>query len=186
MNTIQKLSTQDLYLNKVNQLKKRELNYVTIVPDENLLHLEQFRSILKKCFRDISKLYYYKNPYNYHKCKNYIKYISLIEMNPSITKDKKLLSNNTFFISRESIKQRNFVVNELGYHSHIFFNPNIMNRCISNTNFKSIIIDIFKRYNIKVDVKFYTKDDFYDLSTFIEYHTKQLENLDVNFLVFNF
>lgn len=185
MNSTQTLSTKDLYIQKMNKLKKSQLNYVTIVPDNSIKSLEQFRYIIKKCFRDISKTYYQKSENENYSSKNYINYVSVIELNKSITQNKKLLNDSTFFIRKLFNKSDEFQMSETGYHTHIFFESFLKDSRVNPKKLKSIIRNEFKKNHINVDMKTYIEKDLYDVNTFIMYHTKQLKQLDNNFVVSN-
>lgn len=167
----------------MNKLKMKEVHYITIVPDNNLKSFNQFKSIIKKCFRDISKLNYIKSHKEHYNSKNYLKYVSVIEINSSITKNKKLLNDRTFFTRRPRNISDDFIMNEMRYHTHIFYQPFVMNKRVSSKVLKCLVEREFSKHNIEVNI--HLENEFYDLNTFVKYHTKQLNQLDNNFIISN-
>jgi hypothetical protein len=172
------------YRSKVNKVINNDPFYITINPDYGLNSLEQFRYLIKLCFRNISKFY------NQTSSKNYLKYVSIIEVNKSITTEKKLTSNK-FFIERKNrnkklsknLNERMNEVREMGYHTHIFLNSSLKNWIIDEVVIKRIINKVFNENLISID--YYFSKSFYNKERFIDYHLKQLDKLDDNFVLSN-
>ena len=172
------------YRSKVNKLINNDPFYITIRPDYGLYSLEQFRYLIKLCFRKISKYY------NQTSSKNYLKYVSIIEVNKSISNEKKLTSNK-FFIERtnrkkelpEYLNERMKEVREIGYHTHIFLNSSLTNWIIDEVVIEKIINDVFNEHLVSID--YYFRKTFYNKERFIDYHVKQIDILSDEFILSN-
>jgi hypothetical protein len=184
------MNTVNYYINKVNKLSNIENSlYVSINPLNGLKSLEEFKYLIKKCIREISK------KYNKTSSSNYLKYVSVIEINKSITQDKKL-SEGEFFTSRKvSRKKKELVkpltkkekklseVREMGFHTHIFLSNSIEFWEVDSTVLKECFTETFKKSGIKID--YYFTNTFNDVQGFISYHSKQLDKLDKSFIITN-
>lgn len=184
------MNTETYYRNKIKQLTMFESPlYVSITPVNGLKSLEEFKFLIKKCFREISK------KYNKTSSSNYLKYVSLIEINKSITTDKKL-NEDEFFVSKKQrsknkedckpltkteLKIKN--VREMGFHTHIFLKNSVEFWKIDTTLLKQCFTETFNNSGIEID--YYFSNTYNDFQGFITYHTKQLDKLDKSFILSN-
>jgi hypothetical protein len=184
------MNTETYYRNKIKQLTIYEKPlYVSITPLNGLKSLEEFKFLIKKSFREISK------KYNKTSSSNYLKYVSVIEINKSITTDKKL-SEEEFFISKKErrrkkedckpltkmeVRLKN--VREMGFHTHIFLKNSVEFWIIDTTLLKQCFTETFNNSGIEID--YYFSNTFNDFQGFITYHTKQLDKLDKSFILTN-
>lgn len=153
------MSLELLYKEKVNKILSSELKYyICINPLENMKSFEQFRFLIKKCFRDISKTY------KVEQSKNYMKYVSVIEIDKSITKGKKDIKG-------------------LGLHTHIFLDLKSLTTTYNPSIFRGIIKDVFRKEKIEID--YYEQSEIHTPERFINYHTKQFDYLDESFIITN-
>jgi len=154
------MTTKDNFNSLFNEfIRQDNLNYITIKPIDYTKSFEQFKFLLKKVFRDISK----NN--NLIKSYDYIKFLGVVEVSGCITKNKKQIF-------------------DLGLHSHIFYNPVIdLFNTVEVNEFRDLIIHTFLKYGIIVNV--YCTDKFYNIQRFGSYHTKQMEVLNDEFIITN-
>jgi hypothetical protein len=153
------VSLELLYKEKVNKILSSELKYyICINPVGNVKSFGQFRFLIKKCFRDISKTYKVEHS------KNYMKYVSVIEVDKSITKGKKDITG-------------------LGLHTHIFLDLKSGTTTFNPTILKGVITNVFRKGNIEID--YYEQSEIHSPERFVNYHTKQFEYLDENFILSN-
>jgi hypothetical protein len=111
-------------------------------------------------------------------------------VNKSISSEKNLTSNK-FFIERinrkkklpENLNERMYEVREMGYHTHIFLNSSLKNWIIDEVVIKKIINDTFNQHHISID--YYFSKTFYNKERFVDYHVKQIEKLDNDFVLSN-
>jgi hypothetical protein len=156
---IKPLKLELLYKKKVNEILSSDFKYyICINPIGELKSFEHFRFLIKKCFRDISKFYRIKQS------KEYLKYVSVIEVDKSITK------------GQTDIKG-------LGLHTHIFLDRKSGTTIFCPSVFRKIIRDVFRKENIEID--YYEQSEILTPERFVNYHTKQFGYLDENFLVSN-
>jgi hypothetical protein len=184
------MKTKYYYREKVNKLNSFDKPiYVSVNPLSGLKSLEEFKFLIKKCIREISK------KYNKTSSSQYLKYVSVIEINKSITSDKKL-SEGEFFTSRIEKKKKKLLtrpltpkeirinqVKEMGFHTHIFLNKSVEFWEIDSGVLKKCIVDTFSQSGIQID--YFFSDTFNDLEGFIDYHSKQLDQLDKSFILTN-
>lgn len=184
------MNTETYYRNKIKQLTNFENPlYVSITPVNGLKSLEEFKFLIKKCFREISKKYNKTSSYNY------LKYVSVIEINKSITTDKKLSEGEFFTSKKERIKKKEeskplskkelklMNVREMGFHTHIFLKDNVEFWKIESTVLKQCFTETFNNSGIEID--YYFSNTYNDFQGFISYHTKQLDKLDKSFIITN-
>lgn len=184
------MNTETYYRNKIKQLTMFETPlYVSITPVNGLKSLEEFKFLIKKCFREISK------KYNKTSSSNYLKYVSVIEINKSITTDKKLSENEFFISKKESIKKKQDCkpltkielrlksVREMGFHTHIFLKNSVEFWEIDSILLKQCFTETFNNSGIEID--YYFSNTYNDFQGFITYHTKQLDKLDKSFILTN-
>lgn len=181
------MTIKQTYLKEVKKLIKDPYIYICIKPIKGLKSLNQFRFLIKKMFREVSKLY---GVYESHL---QLKYVSVIEINKCIIQGDELY-NGKFSKSKKSIIRNGIVsthyldvtdnIDELGFHTHIFLQKSYNSTDISYTLLKQYITRCFKKVNI--DINYYEKkDDVYSMDNFINYHTKQLHYLNSDFLIYN-
>jgi hypothetical protein len=148
-----------LYKRKVNEILSSDFKYyICINPIGELKSFEHFRFLIKKCFRGISKFYRIKQS------KEYFKYVSVIEVDKSITK------------GQTDIKG-------LGLHTHIFLDRKSGTTIFCPSVLRRITKDVFRKENIEID--YYEQSEIRSPERFVNYHTKQFGYLDENFLVSN-
>jgi hypothetical protein len=181
------MTIKDTYLKEVNNLIKEPYIYVCIKPIRGLKSLNQFRFLIKKMFRDVSKIYGVYEPHLQ------LKYVSVIEMNKSIIQGDELFmgkfSKSIKFYSRTGNVSTHYLdivdnIDELGFHTHIFLQKRCNNTEISNTLLKQHITNCFNK--VGIEVNYYNKvDEVYSINNFINYHTKQLHYLNSDFVIYN-
>lgn len=184
------MKTKNYYKEKVIKLNSFDKPiYVSVNPLNGLKSLEEFKFLIKKCIREVSK------KYNKTSSFHYLKYVSVIEINKSITTDKKL-SEGEFFTSRKEKKSKKLLnkpltqkelrinqVREMGFHTHIFLNRSVEFWEIDSSLLKKCFLETFSQSGINID--YFFLDTFNDLQGFIDYHSKQLDQLDKSFILTN-
>lgn len=176
------MKLNNIYKKKVGVVCKKQHSYISITPMSGLKSLEQFRFLIKKCFREISK------KHNINHSKDYVKYVSVIEVNESITKGFELLNKKFPVIVKNNDNQVvlievNDPLREMGYHTHIFFETDINEKNITEKEFLTIVKRIFLENGIEVN--HYYKEIDISSPRFVNYHTKQLTYLDETFIISN-
>jgi hypothetical protein len=180
------MTTKNLYENTVNQITKENFHYIAITPTEGLKSLEEFRFLIKKSMRDFSKKLGVK------KSKNYLDYLSVIEVNPTITKGEKLFNDKFPKMKFESMPwgeswvsyEPDSVMDEMGYHTHIFVSLPTDGVLYSNS-LRSVWTNTFNKSEITINWFEKASNEIKTLPKFINYHMKQLDQLDGTFLVSN-
>ena len=180
------MTTKNLYQNTVTKITKRKFHYISVTPTEGLKSLKEFKFLIKKSMRDFSKVIGIK------KSKNYLDYLSVIEINSTITKGEKLFNDKFPKMKFESMPwgeswmpyEPNSVMDEMGYHTHIFVSLPTDGVLYSNS-LRSVWTDTFNESGITINWFESSSTQIQTLPKFIHYHTKQLDQLDDSFLLTN-
>ena len=181
------MTIKETYLREVNNLIKDPYIYVCIKPISGMKSLNQFRFLIKKMFREVSKLYGVYEPHLH------LKYVSVIEINKSIILGDDLFmgkfSKTSKSINRNGSVSTNYFdvtdnIDELGFHTHIFLQKRFHNNEISHTLLKQYISNCFNKVGIEINY-YEKKDEVYSMNNFIHYHTKQLHYLNSDFVIYN-
>ncbi len=181
------MTLKETYLKEVKNLIKDPYIYVCIKPISGMKSLNQFRFLIKKMFREVSKLYGIYEPHRH------LKYVSIIEINKSIILGDDLymgkFSKTSKSVQRNGNVTTNYLdvtdnIDELGFHTHIFLQKSFNNTEISHNLLKQYISNCFHKMGININ--YYEKrDEVYSIDNFINYHTKQLHYLNSEFLIYN-
>lgn len=172
------------YKKKVNKIiTSNNYHYVCIHPTDGLKSFEQFKFLIKKCMRDLSKYY------NQYSSSNHLKYVSVVEVNKSITKHYNLREGKFPITEEKNGQIVRFLevkndIDEMGYHTHIFFEKNLKNWEIESKTIQKIITNTFTQSGITID---YQDKEVIDRTphSFVNYHTKQFHFLNEEFIVSN-
>lgn len=176
--------TQDIYLQTVKQITQQPFHYLSINPTNGLRSLEQFRFLIKKSMRDYSK------SIGIHCSHQYLKYVSVIEVNPSITQGTDLFKGkfpkkkkiHTPCGVTEVLFEPLNIMDEMGYHTHLFLTTNQQTHI---PDLRRTWTTTFHKQGIQLNWYDTPSGDIQSLNRFVQYHTKQIKGLDKGFLVTN-
>ena len=177
-----KQTIENTYLHRVNQITKEPFHYLSINPIGGLKSLNQFRFLIKKSMRDYSK------SIGLNLSHQHLPYISVIEVNPTITQGYPLLNGrfpkkrkvNTPCGVTEVLFDPQNSIDEMGYHTHLF---TTINQQTNISKLKETWRFNFKKQGIELDWYDTSSDKIPTLNRFIRYHTKQIKDFDSGFLV---
>ena len=177
-----KQTIENIYLHKVNQITKHPFHYLSINPTSGLKSLNQFRFLIKKSMRDYSKII------GLNLSHQYLNYISVIEVNPSITQGNELFNGKfpkkrttmSLFGMTEVLFEPTDSIDEMGYHTHLFMN---INQQTHIQKIREVWRFNFKKQGIELDWYDTPSHEIQSINRFIRYHTKQIKDFDHSFLV---
>jgi len=177
----------DFYNDRVNRITRNEFLYVAVTPETGLKSLAQFKYLIKKSMRDFSKLNDVTHSHQY------LEYVSLIEVNSSITKGYNLLNGkfpkrkifDTTLGKAEVLYEPRNPIDEMGYHTHIFLGKTHSCKDVSRKALKQVWIKNFDNNGIRIDWYETSSEKVASVKRFVGYHTKQLNKLDNSFVITN-
>jgi hypothetical protein len=169
------------YRKRLELITKKDFNYIAVTPTNSLKSLPEFKFLIKKSMRDYSK------KINRSRSHNYIQFVSLIEVNSTISKGYNLINGKfpkrktvvTDLGKVEVLYEPKNPIDELGYHTHIF-----IEKVENEYELKRTWIDTFSHNGITLDWYSTTSHEIKSKHQFINYHTKQLGLLDKTFIIY--